>query len=93
MYIGERIKKARERRGWNQRELAKQAQVNHAWISRLESGERHNISLEAASRLAVTLGVTLDYLAGITMTNRPQTEPYGLRNDPRRAPVAPGGEG
>lgn len=73
-HIGARIKKAREKRGWTLRDLAKQAKVNHAWIARLESGERHNISLEAAGRLAVALGLTLDYLAGITRRNRPLLE-------------------
>lgn len=81
-HIGERIRKAREKRGWNQRELARHAQVNHAWIARLETGERHNISLEAAGRLAVALGITLDYLAGITTTSKPRRD---------RAPAA--GEG
>jgi transcriptional regulator with XRE-family HTH domain len=65
MSVGERIKRLRERRGWNQRELARRAQVDHAWIHRLENGERHNISLDAAKRLATTLGVSLDVLAGM----------------------------
>lgn len=65
MTFGERITRLRERRGWNQRELARRAQVDHAWIYRLENGERHNISLEAAKRLATALGVSLDVLAGM----------------------------
>jgi|RhiMethySRZTD1v2_1073278.scaffolds.fasta_scaffold778643_2 transcriptional regulator with XRE-family HTH domain len=65
MTLGERIKRLRERRDWNQRELARRAQVDHAWIYRLENGERHNISLEAAKRLATALGVSLDVLAGM----------------------------
>src|SRR2546426_12785828 len=65
MTLGERIKRLRERRGWNQRELARRAQVDHAWIYRLENGERHNISLDAAKRLATALGVSLDVLAGM----------------------------
>lgn len=69
-HLGARLKKARERRGWTLRELAQQAQVNYAWISRLESGERHNVSLQAGARMAVALGVTLDYLAGITRTSK-----------------------
>lgn len=79
MHIGDRIKKAREKRGWNQRELARNARVNHAWIARLETGERHNISLEAGARLAIALGVTLDYLAGITTTSKGET-PFSLDN-------------
>ena len=65
MYIGERIKVWREKKGWNQRELARHAQIDHAWISRLEAGTKHNISLDAARRLATVLGVSVDYLAGM----------------------------
>jgi len=71
MHIGERIKKARLKRAWTQRDLARHAQVNHAWIAKLESGDRHNISLEAGARVAVALGMTLDYLAGITKRMAP----------------------
>lgn len=69
-HIGKRLAKARKGKGWTLRELAQQARVNHAWIARLESGERHNISLEAGARMAVALGITLDYLAGITTTSK-----------------------
>lgn len=65
MTLGERLQHTRTQRGWSQRELARRAQVDHAWISRLEDGLRHNITLDAAKRLAQTLGVTLDYLAGM----------------------------
>src|SRR6266849_1910780 len=82
MTLGERIKRFRERRDWNQRELARRAQVDHAWIYRLENGERHNISLEAAKRLATALGVSLDVLAGM------HEEELGRVPDPD-APAAP----
>ena len=74
-HIGDRIKKLREQRGWTQRELGRHANVHHAWISRLESGERNNISLEAAQSLALVLGCSLDYLAGTTAKQKksPQT--------------------
>lgn len=65
MRLGDRIRVYREKKGWNQRELARQARVDHAWISRVESGERNNLSLDAAKRIALALGVTVDYLAGI----------------------------
>lgn len=72
MTLGDRIKKLRTRRGWSTRDLAKLARVDYSWINRLETGDRHNISLEAASRLALTLGVSLDYLAGLTRQETPQ---------------------
>src|SRR5882724_11060619 len=82
MTLVERIKRLRERRGWNQRELARRAQVDHAWIYRLENGERHNISLDAAKRLATALGVSLDVLAGMH-------EELGRDGEEHTLPVAP----
>jgi transcriptional regulator with XRE-family HTH domain len=69
MSLGIRLKQAREQRGLSQRELARLAQVDHAWISRVEEGLRHNISFEAAKRLARELGVTLDYLGEMDEQN------------------------
>lgn len=90
MTLGERIKRLRERRGWNQRELARRAQVDHAWIYRLENGERHNISLDAAKRLATALGVSLDVLAGMHEAlerdeEEGTLEPPAQRPRPRKA--------
>ena len=61
--FGERMRHRRQERGWTQMELAKRAGVDVAWINRLERGERKNISLTAARRIARALGVSLDYLA------------------------------
>ena len=61
--FGERMRQRRQERGWTQMELAKRAGVDVAWINRLERGERKNISLTAARRIARALGVSLDYLA------------------------------
>src|SRR6266851_557238 len=92
MTLGERIKRLRERRGWNQRELARRAQVDNAWIHRLENGERHNISLDAAKRLATTLGVSLDVLAGMhEELGRDEEEgtPAARTDAPPAAPAPP----
>ena len=71
MGIGARIQRYRHQRGWTLRELGMYAKIDFAWISRLESGEKHNISLESATRLAQALGVSLDYLAGLTSDPTP----------------------
>lgn len=71
MSLGSRLKHAREERGLSQRELARVAQVDHSWISRVEEELRHNISFDAAKRLALALGVTLDYLGELQDTERP----------------------
>ena len=67
MSFGVRMKTERERRNWSQKELACVAQVDHAWISKLEAGDRFNISLEAAIKIAYALGVSLDHLARDTV--------------------------
>lgn len=84
MSLGSRLKHAREERGLSQRELARVAQVDHTWISRVEEELRHNISFEAAKRLAVALGVTLDYLAEIETP--PSANPRRGR-PPKRRPA------
>jgi transcriptional regulator with XRE-family HTH domain len=62
--MGDRIKKWRLKKGWSQRELARATRLDVSWISRLESDERANISLDGARRICEALGISLDYLAG-----------------------------
>lgn len=62
--FADRLKSCRQSKRLTLRELAKLATVDAGWISRLESGERQNISLLAAVRLANALHVSLDYLSG-----------------------------
>lgn len=61
--FGDRMRQCRMALGWSQTELARRAGIDLAWINRLESGERQNISLAAAKRIARALRVGLDYLA------------------------------
>lgn len=63
--IGDRIRKLREQRGFSVRQLARLAKIPHETISRLENNQQRFPSLPVAIRLAKTLGVTLDYLAGM----------------------------
>ena len=62
--LGERLKQARERKGWSQRELARQAGVRHAIISELETGKKTDTVSGILKRLARVLGVSVDYLIG-----------------------------
>jgi len=64
MRLGERLKRAREKKGWSQRELARQAQVRYATISELENGIRTAMNTDTAKRIARSLGVSVDYLIG-----------------------------
>jgi transcriptional regulator with XRE-family HTH domain len=65
MTLGDRIKRERERRGWSQNELARRAQVRQAQLSEVESGKRHDMMASILRRIARTLGVSMDYLAGM----------------------------
>jgi transcriptional regulator with XRE-family HTH domain len=59
--FGARMRAARQRRGWTQAVLAEAAEVGANYVPRLERGEL-TPSVEAAWRLARTLGVTVDSL-------------------------------
>lgn len=65
MTIGERILLMRQRRGWNQVELAHRSGVSQAQISALESGKKTDVTSRTLRRLALALGVTTDWLAGM----------------------------
>jgi transcriptional regulator with XRE-family HTH domain len=64
MRLGQRLRQSREKKGWSQRELARQAQVRYATISELETGSRTAMSTDTAKRIARALGVSVDYLIG-----------------------------
>lgn len=59
----ERLKAARDLRGWNQSELAQRAKMPPSSIAHFESGSRKP-SFDTLRRLANALEVTTDYLLG-----------------------------
>jgi transcriptional regulator with XRE-family HTH domain len=65
MPLGVRLKRERERKGWSQNELSRLSGVRQALISELESGKKRDTTGFVLKRLARTLGVTIDYLAGM----------------------------
>ena len=66
MLLGERVKELREKKGWNQKELAEASNITQATISRIEQGKVGQLKSEALKRLALALGATTDYLVGKT---------------------------
>ena len=62
--VGERIKQLREKKGMNQKQLAEKAKMTRATISRIETGQVKEVKSEALKKLAVALGVTVDFLVG-----------------------------
>ena len=59
--VGERIRVARQHKGWTQVELADAAGLSSNYVARLERGEL-GASLFVAMRIAEALGITLDGL-------------------------------
>ena len=67
--IGDRLREARKRRGFTQRELAQLSGVSVSLVRKLEQGELADTRVETARKLAVTLGVrTTELIAAMTST-------------------------
>ncbi|MBC8580946.1 helix-turn-helix domain-containing protein [Zhenhengia yiwuensis] len=62
--IPTRIKALRKAKGLTQKELAKQAGVSFSMVSKIESGERNNPSLEILEKIGNVIDLTLDDLLG-----------------------------
>jgi transcriptional regulator with XRE-family HTH domain len=65
--VGKRIRRLREKHGLTLRALAAKAGVPTSSINAVEQGTRTGarLSLETGKKLALALGVTLDYLSGM----------------------------
>jgi transcriptional regulator with XRE-family HTH domain len=63
--FAERLRQARQRCGWSQTELGKRSGVHHMAISRLERGEKKDVTGGTLRKLALALGVSADWLLGI----------------------------
>jgi len=64
MSIANNIKKYRKKKGLSQDKLAKLADVTHTTLVKLESGANNNPTVKTLSRLADSLGVSLDEIVG-----------------------------
>lgn len=61
---GEKVRAARQRRAWTQKELGRRARVHQTTISRVERGEGGTLSLAAWQRIADALELPLDLKLG-----------------------------
>lgn len=52
---GPKIRRRREQRGYGLRRFAKAARISHAYLSRIERGERENPQPEVMARIAQEL--------------------------------------
>jgi transcriptional regulator with XRE-family HTH domain len=64
MALADKVKELRQKLGWNQATLAKEAKITQATISRIESGKVTQPKMGQLHKLADALGATIDYLAG-----------------------------
>jgi transcriptional regulator with XRE-family HTH domain len=62
--LGERLHTIRRRRGLTLKELARRAGTSYVGVSKLEHGQKPQVSLDVVVRLAEVLEVSLDYLVG-----------------------------
>lgn len=58
---GDRIREAREEKGWTQEQLADKAQISKGFLSDVENNKR-NVSAENALKITDALGLSLDFL-------------------------------
>lgn len=61
MEFGEKLKYLRESRGYGVNQLALKSGVSASQISRFESGERKDPTLETVKKLASALGISISY--------------------------------
>ncbi len=71
--VGDRIRLARQTKGWTQVELAEASGLSSNYVARLERGEL-GASLYVASKIAEALGLTLDGLTQAPPTARSTTK-------------------
>lgn len=63
--IAERLRKAREDRGWSQVELSKRSGVHAMLLSRIETKAKKDVNGATLRKLAKALRVSGDYLLGL----------------------------
>jgi transcriptional regulator with XRE-family HTH domain len=71
--LGERIHLTRRRAGLSQVELAARADISPTTLNRVELG-RQKLYAETLVTLAQILGVSVDYLVGMTDDDRPRAQ-------------------
>jgi transcriptional regulator with XRE-family HTH domain len=64
--LGERVHALRRRRHQTLRALGTEADVNYVTLSKIERGKMPQVSADIVGRLANVLGVSADYLLGLT---------------------------
>jgi transcriptional regulator with XRE-family HTH domain len=82
LHGGKPLLVAREAKGWNQRELARQSRTSSTMISKLEGIVGHRVSEDAASQIAKALELSIEQL----FTLQAPTGQFGERTRPTTPP-------
>ena len=69
MYM-DRLRQLRKERGYTQIKMQMLTGIDQRAYSKIERGERY-LSFEQCRRVAVALGTSMDYLAGLTDEKKP----------------------
>jgi transcriptional regulator with XRE-family HTH domain len=72
--LGTRVRRARERAGHGQRELADATGIPRTHLSRLEDGTQGRATLEQLNLLARVLGVSLQHLLCGSISSGPRSD-------------------
>ena len=88
--VGERIARARRRRGWYQRDLAAAIGMSESWVSQVERGVLALDSLETAEKIATELRLDVPHVLALDVRYRlAPARPVSL---PAPAPEPAGGD-
>jgi transcriptional regulator with XRE-family HTH domain len=68
--FGRRLRAARERVALSQTDLARKLGMTRQALSQMETGKRRSEGVQLLASLALTLGVSTDYLVGLTEDNQ-----------------------
>ena len=65
-----RMKELRKSKGFSQIKMQMLTGIDQSYYSKLECGKR-NLTFEQCRRIALVLGTSMDYLAGLTDESKP----------------------
>ena len=83
--LASRLRQVRRAKDQTQQQLGELAKINYTTISRIESGEAKHVYADTVRDLAEALGVSADYLLGLT------DDPTSATKRPRSRKAAPVG--
>ncbi len=69
--FADRMRILRESKGWSQSELARRSGVGQVTLSQWELGKTKSPGLDDVAKVAVSLGVSVDVLAGLRTEDEP----------------------